>query len=153
MRFWNYTAIYMGGPDKGRFVFYSSFARLFPLSISSLNSVVIGSSWTIFLRQAPNKATVIVNSNINVETTRAKSLRSSGRGIIPSLSWSSSSFLIKLFSSPNIFVFDSSERCDSILLEGSQRKVTTWRNDVLETTLRYKMSARFHFPPEWRLSR
>ena len=141
------AAIYMGGPDKGRVRIYSFLAKLFPLSIRALNSVVIGSSWTILLRQTPKIPTVIVNSNIAVETTKAKSFASSGSGIILCPS-SFSSFCIIEFSSVIIFNSDSSERCDSILLEGSQRKVTTSRNDVLETTLRYKMSARFHFPPE-----
>ena len=141
------AAIYMGGPDKGRVRIYSFLAKLFPLSIRALNSVVIGSSWTILLRQTPKIPTVIVNSNITVETTSAKSFASSGSGIIlcpSSFSW----FCIIVFSSVIIFNSDSSKRCGSILFERSQRKVTTWRNDVLETTLRYKMSARFHFPPE-----
>ena len=141
------AAIYMGGPDKGRVRIYSFLAKLFPLSIRALNSVVIGSSWTILLRQTPKIPTVIVSSNIAVETTKAKSFANSGSGIILCPSSFSSFFIIE-FSSVIIFNSDSSERCDSILLEGSQRKVTTWRNDVLETTLRYKMSARFHFPPE-----
>ena len=117
-------AIYMGGPDKGRVLIYSFFAKLFPLSIKALNSTVIGSSWTILLRQTPKIPTVIVNSNITVETTSAKSFASSGSGIIlcpSSFSW----FCIIVFSSVIIFNSDSSERCDSILLEGSQRKVTT----------------------------
>ena len=141
------AAIYMGGPDKGRVLIYSFFAKLFPLSIRALNSVVIGSSWTILLRQTPKIPTVIVNSNIAVETTRAKSFANSGNGIILCPS-TFSSFCMIVFSSVIIFNSDSSKRCGSILFERSQRKVTTWRNDVLETTLRYKMSARFHFPPE-----
>ena len=151
MHFWVYTAIYMGGPDKGRVLIYSFLAKLFPLSINALNSVVIGSSWTILLRQTPKIPTVIVNSNIAVETTRAKSFASSGNGIIRGFSSLISSFCIMMFSSVSIFKSDSSGRCDSIILEGSQRKETTQWNDVLETTLRYKMSARLHFPPEWRL--
>ena len=97
------SPIYMGGPDKGRIHIYSFLAKLFPLSINSLNSVVIGSSWTILLRQTPRIPTVIVNSNMAVETTRAKSLKSSGSGIIlPSLF---SSFCIIEFSSVIIFRF------------------------------------------------
>jgi len=131
------AAIYMSGPDKGRVRIYSFLAKLFPLFIRALNSVVIGSSWTILLRQTPKIPTVIVNSNMAVETTKAKSFANSGSGIILCPS-SFSSFCIIEFSSVIIFNSDSSERCDSILLEGSQRKVTTWRNDVLETTLQHK---------------
>ena len=100
------SPIYMGGPDKGRVLFYSSFDRWFPRSISSLNSFVIGSSWTICRRQYPNSATVIDISSIIVETINAKSFASSGNGKSLGSSSLISSLEIIWFSSLIIFVFE-----------------------------------------------